>query len=325
MHVLVACLGIVVIAGTLVEIFETIVLPRRVTRLLRFTHLVFVAGWPPWQWLARRFRSRRDNVLSVFGPLALLVLLAGWTLGLIVGFALLQWAAGSNLHAAGQTALSFGDDLYFSASTFFTLGLGDIVPGDSTARALAMLEAGGGFGVLALVIGYLPALYQAFARRETAISLLDARAGSPPSAGELVRRYAVDGDWEGLIEYVQDWEKWEADLMESHLTYPMLSYFRSQHDNQSWLAALTTILDTCALIVAGLPDLPKRPVKLTFALGRHFAVDLAQVLHLPPQAPQEERLTAQQLAQLRAGLLEAGATVADEETMARHLGKFRDA
>jgi hypothetical protein len=324
MHVLAGLLGIVIIVGTLIELFETVILPRRVTRRFRLTRLVFIFGWAPWQRFARLFPSHREGILSVFGPLALLVLLVIWAGGLIVGFAVLQWSGGSYLRAAGQTSLGFGDDLYFSASTFLTLGLGDIVPRGGMARALAMLEAAGGFGVLALVIGYLPAIYQAFARREAAVSLLDARAGSPPSAAELVRRYAVDHDWEGLISYLQNWEAWAADLMESHLTYPMLSYFRSQHDNQSWLSALTTILDTCALLVAGLPEIHERPIKLTYAMGRHFAVDLSQVLRAPPRPPEVDRLSAQDLTRLRECLLETGQPVADEEEMARHLSMFRN-
>ncbi len=324
MHLLAGFLGVVLIAGTLVEIFETIVLPRRVTRRLRVTRLLYTAGWRPWQELARLFPGRREGILGVFGPLALLMLLTVWVLGLVIGFALLQWAAGSYLRYGAQTRLSLGDDLYFSASTFLTLGLGDIVPRGGLARPLAMLEAAGGFAVLALVIGYLPALYQAFARRELAVSLLDARAGSPPSASELIRRYGIDDDWDGLIDYIKNWEAWAADLMESHLTYPMLSYFRSQHDNQSWLAALTTILDTCALIVAGLPDLHHRPVKLTYAIGRHFAVDLAQVLRAPPRATDDERLTAQQLKLVCDGLAALGAAVAAEEAMARQLRAIRE-
>jgi voltage-gated potassium channel Kch len=323
MHLLAGILAIIVIGGTLLELFETMVLPRRVTRRLRVTRLIYLI-WIPWQRLARLFPKRREAILSVFGPFAILLLLIVWALGIVAGFALLQWAGGSSLRAGSQTDLSFGDSLYFSASTFLTLGLGDIVPRGGVARALAMLEAGGGFGVLALVIGYLPALYQAFARRETAVSLLDARAGSPPSAYELVRRYAQDDDWDGLISYLQEWEAWVADQMESHLSYPMISYFRSQHDNQSWLAAITTILDTCALIVAGFPDVRHRPAKLTYALGRHFVVDLSQVLRAPPVTLDVERLPASDLARLRDGLAQTGVTVADEEAMARLLSVFRD-
>jgi hypothetical protein len=238
-----------------------------------------------------------------------------------VGFALLHWAIGSDLSAPGRAHLGFGDDLYFSATTFLTLGLGDLapLPGAGTARALVALEAAGGFSVLALVIGYLPTLYQAFARRESAVSMLDARAGSPPSAGELVRRYLTEGTLEELIAYLQDCEAWAADLMESHLSYPALSYFRSQHDNQNWLAALTTILDTCALLLAAYPQTHRRPVKLTFALCRHFAVDLAQVLRTAPAPDQAGRLSESDLTGLRAILAGHSAELADDETMARRL------
>lgn len=324
MPILAGLLGTLIIIGTLVELFETIVLPRRVTRRFRMTRLIYRSVWVPAQQLLRVFPRRREAILSVLGPLSLLVLLASWIVGLVVGFALLHWAIGSDLSAAGQAHPGFGDDIYFSATTFLTLGLGDVAPRGGAARALVMLEAGGGFGVLALVIGYLPTLYQAFARRETAVSLLDARAGSPPSAGELVRRYARDGTWDELIAYLQDWEAWAADLMESHLSYPMLSSFRSQHDNQSWLAALTTILDTCALLIAGFPQKRQRPVKLTYAMCRHFAVDLAQVLRAAPLPPPSERLTDQDLARLRAILEESGLMPADDETLARHLRTIRD-
>ena len=324
--VLAGVLGALIVVGTLVELFETIVLPRRVTRRFRMTRAIYHAVWLPGGGLARLLPRRREGILSVLGPLSLIVLIVSWAVGLIVGFALLHWALGTELSAGSRMRLGFLDDIYFSATTFLTLGLGDIIPraGAAGARLLVMLEAGGGFAVLALVIGYLPALYQAFARRETAVSLLDARAGSPPSAGELVRRYTQEGTCEELSAYLQDWEAWAADLMESHLSYPMLSYFRSQHDNQSWLAALTTVLDTCALLIAAFPAKRQRPVKLTYAMCRHFAVDLAQVLRAPPEPPPYERLSAPDLMRLHAMLRESGLTPADEEALARKLGGIRD-
>lgn len=186
------------IIGTLVDLFDPIVLPRRVTRRFRMTRVIYRGVWMPGHQLARLFSRRREAILSVLGPLSLLVLLVSWVIGLVVGFALLQWAIGPDLSGVGQAHLGFLDDVYCSATTFCTVGLGDVAPraGAVAARALVMPEAGIGFGVLALVIGYLPPLYQAFARRKAAVSLLDARAGSPPSAGELVRRYTREGTWE---------------------------------------------------------------------------------------------------------------------------------
>src|SRR5947199_10335991 len=218
MNVLAGVLGAVAIVVVVVDVFETIVLPRRVTRRLGLARVLYRTTWGPWQRLARLFRSstRRKDFLSVYGPLSILLLLALWTVGLIAGFAALQWANGSALDAPGARS-GFGTDLYFSATTFLTLGLGDIVPRSGPARLLTTIEAAGGFSVLALVIGYLPTLYQAFARREVAVSLLDARAGSPPSASELLRRYVGAGLWDELNAYLGEWETWAAELMQSLL------------------------------------------------------------------------------------------------------------
>src|SRR5262249_37417715 len=132
---------------------------------------------------------------------------------------------------------------------FFTLGLGDVVPVTWIARMVMVAEAGIGFGFLAIVIGYLPVIYQAFSRREVIISMLDARAGSPPTALELLKRHIEDQRLEEIDSMLRDWEHWSAELLESHLSYPVLAFFRSQHDNQSWLSALTTVLDACALVM----------------------------------------------------------------------------
>jgi len=136
--------------------------------------------------------------------------------------------------------------------------------------------------MLAIVIGYLPVLYQAFSRREVNISLLDQRAGSPSSPAELLRRHNASGSADELNEFLSGWERWAAELMESHLSYPVLCYFRSQHDNQSWLSAMTTILDTCALVIVGKGGAQAWQARLTFAMARHAIVDIAQVFRTAP-------------------------------------------
>src|SRR5439155_3138978 len=164
--------------------------------------------------------GRRETYLSFYGPLSVLLLLAAWALSLILAFALVQWGLGSPLTTVdGGTLL---EHVYLSGETFFTLGLGDVAPTSRLARAIVVAEAGLGFGFLALVIGYVPVLYQAFSRREIEITLLDARAGSPPSAEALLRSHAGD-DLEELAELLDDWERWSAETMESHLSYPVLS------------------------------------------------------------------------------------------------------
>ncbi|HYA97285.1 MAG TPA: potassium channel family protein, partial [Methylomirabilota bacterium] len=220
----------------------------------------------------------------------------------------------------------FGTDLYLSGTNFFTIGLGDVVPRSTVARALTVLEGGMGLGFLAIVIGYLPVIYQGFSRRETNISLLDARAGTPPTAGELLRRHAYPQGLDALRSLLQDWERWSADIMESHLSYPVLAYFRSQHDNQSWLSALIAILDTCAVVMMGLEGACERQAELTFAIARHALVDLSQVFGSAPDsaaADRAGRLTSAELTRLRDVLAQHGMKVRDGADADRRLAELR--
>jgi hypothetical protein len=188
-------------------------------------------------------------------------------------------------------ASGFGLDLYASATTFFTLGLGDVVPQTPLARDLTALECGLGFAFLAVVIGYVPLISQAFSRREVSISMLDAREGSPPSAGRLLQRHFRSGGHE-FRELLRDWERWSAELLESHVSFAALCYFRSQHDDQSWVAALTTILDVCALLIARIDHDSQTAVRVTFAMARHAVVDLCSVFGLEPVKHTIDRLPA---------------------------------
>ena len=152
------------------------------------------------------------------------------------------------------------------------------------ARALIICESGMGLGLVALVIGYVPVLYQAFSRREVSVALLDARAGSPPTSTELLRRHAFEGGQEALTVLLAEWERWSAEILESHISYPLLCYYRSQHDNQSWLSALVAMLDSCALLISIMEGASARQAQLTFAMARHALIDLGHVFHLEAQA-----------------------------------------
>ncbi len=187
-----------------------------------------------------------------------------------------------------------------SGETIFTLGYGDITPDSFPGKFLAVVEAGLGFGFMAVIIGYLPVLYQSFSRREQTIALLDGRAGSPPTAAEFVRRLGVTGACGELERMLPEWELWCAELLESHLSFPVLGFYRSQHDNQSWLATLAMILDVSALLVITGGAEYRRRAELTFAMARHASVDLCLVLWLPPGENSVERLTANEAQQLLA-------------------------
>ncbi len=328
MAVMTAVLGLALILSVLYEAFETMLLPRRVPRAFRVTRLFYMQSWRLWTAMGGLITSprRRATFLSYFGPLSLLVLLSLWALGLIVGFALLHWSLGTPLDGAGADHPGFGLYAYLSGVTFFTLGYGDITPIGPLGRALAVLETGIGFGFLAVVIAYLPVLYQAFSRREVTISLFDARAGSPPTAGTLLARNARYGDQDLLAQLLAEWERWAAEVLESHISFPVLSFFRSQHDNQSWVAALTAILDASALVVSSVPGAVKNQAYLTFAMARHVAVDLCQSVSTPPIEPPEDRLPPARSSALRELLRGAGLELADgggaEERLAELRGMY---
>jgi hypothetical protein len=306
------------------DAFEAIILPRRVTRKFRLTRLFFKSTWHVWKFVMCLVPSRkkREALLGFYGPLSLLVLVGVWAVGLVLGFGLMQYGAGSAVVITGGQP-SFETDIYLSGTTFFTLGLGDVVPHSGLSRALVVTEAGFGFGFLAAVIGYLPFIYGSFSKREVDISLLDSRAGTPPTAGELLRRHSYPQGQNALRELLKDWELWSAELMESHLSYPVLAYFRSQHDNQSWIASLTAILDTCALVMVGIEGACEKQAELTFAIARHAVVDLSQVFGTAPAQLPQDRLPAEELRRLRDALAQHGLKLLDGENADRRLHELR--
>jgi len=316
--------GVAIFLIVLWDAFESIILPRRVTRRFRLARLFYKSTWHVWKFVMCLVpsRKRREALLGFYGPLSLLVLVGVWAVGLVLGFGLMQYGAGSAVVMTGGQP-SFETDIYLSGTTFFTLGLGDVVPHSGLARALVVTEAGFGFGFLAAVIGYLPFIYGSFSKREVDISLLDSRAGTPPTAGELLRRHSYPHGQDALRELLEDWELWSAELMESHLSYPVLAYFRSQHDNQSWIASLTAILDTCALVMVGIEGACEKQAELTFAIARHAVVDLSQVFGTAPASLLYDRLPAEQLRHIRDILAQHGLKLRDGDEADRRLTELR--
>src|SRR5580704_13828511 len=282
--------GLLCCLAVALDAFQTIILPRRPAGRFQITGIFFLATWAPWVAMAERAGNTkvREQIYSVYGPLSLLLLLLLWAILLISGFALFYFSMRSPFgdvmmgHSASAWA-QFGTDLYVSGTTLFTLGLGDVVPHSLFARALIIVESGVGHGFVGLVIGYLPVLYQAFSRREVNVALLDSRAGSPPNAAELFRRHAFEGGQEAITTLLAEWERWAAEILESHISYPILCYYRSQHDTQSWLSALVSILDTCSLLISVIEGPSSRQAQLTFVMARHAVIDLGSVFHVQEQ------------------------------------------
>jgi hypothetical protein len=316
-----ACVAVILIV--LVDGFESMVLPRRVNRPYRPAAFFYRNLWRLWRVVANRMGpgKSRDYFLSIFGPLSILLLIMAWVVALIVAFAVLYWSLSTPLAPEG-TPHDIRTYTYLSGGSFLTLGSGDVVARDPWGRLLTVAECGLGFGFMAVIIGYLPVLYGAFSRREVPIGLLDARAGSPPTAAELLLRLARANNLEAINPFLAEWEHWAAEVLESHLSFPVLPYYRSQHDNQSWLAGLTTVLDTCSFLIANVRNCSYQ-AELTFAMARHTLVDLCLVFYLPPVAPEPNRLPAEHLARLRELLEQAGVKVAQSAPIDARLAELR--
>jgi hypothetical protein len=315
--------GATVIVFTLAEFFVAFLLPRRVRHEPRVARMILVAGWRVWRFLARRLPARSgDTMLGFYGPVLLLFAIALWAVALIFGFALLQWAGGSHVVRGGGGG--FDDDLFFSAGGFLSASM-QLSPSTSLARVLFLAEAACGFGVLFVAIGYLPAIYQAFSRREVAVAQLAPRAGTPPTAGALLTRSGRRGGWPDLDLYLAEWEGWAAELMETHLSYPALAYFRSQHVDQNWLAALTSVLDACVFAIAAAPEKPEvEAAEITLAIGRHALADLSHVLRARPGRFDPPRLGSDDFAALWELAARSGLDLMAKEEVEPRLSELRD-
>jgi hypothetical protein len=328
-------LGIFLLAFVLLDAFQTIILPRRPVGRFRITSLFFLLTWFPWTVLVRLSPSRRvrEQMFSIYGPLALLLLFVVWASLLTVAYGFIYFGLGVTLidphHPIPMTVLQhLRSCLYFSGTTIFTLGMGDVQPVNEIARTVTVIEAGTGFGFFALVVGYVPVLYTAFSNREVSVALLDGRAGSPPTAGELLMRHNFAGGHAALTTLLGEWERWSATMLETHISYPILCYYRSQHDNQSWLAAVTAILDTCALLITTIEGPSTRQAQLTFAVARHTLVDLGHVFQLEEKEKtcsklDPIRLDDDEFAQLCSMLGDAGFSLCGDRESRNRLAAIR--
>ncbi len=280
----VAFIGIVLVLVTLLDAFEVVLLPRPARHRLRLNHYFYRRTWALWKYCAKRWPAgrRREDFLGIYGPLSMVLLFSLWALCLIGGFGLVQWSLQAGL--GGGESLPLTREMIVSGDAFFTLGYGDIVPRGLLTRVLVILEAGTGFGFIALGVGYLPVLYQHFATRDVQLIEFAARAGSPPTATALLCWHAAKGDLSSLDGWLRDWEHWAGELIESHSTYPMLAFYRSQHDGHSWLATLAVILDSCTLLIAVGDGGRILQAAATFAAARRVLDEISQSLDASPAA-----------------------------------------
>src|SRR5262245_16223877 len=303
-------LGLMLLSIALWDAFSTIVLPRTVSIVLRPARVVYHVGWRLWRVVGLWFSNRRTRqiFLTSFGPFSVFLLLGLWAVMILVSYALLHFGLKTQLNAP-ESQGGFGVFLYLSGTTFFTLGLGDVVPLNGLGRALVVAEVGTGIIFLAMIIGYLPLLDQAYAQREVGVQLLESRAGSPQSAGRLLGRFGRPESADVLATILQQAERWAAELSQSHIAHPTLVYYRSQHLDQSWVRSLTALLDSCALLIIGRTGVPSRQARATFRMAVRVAVDLAGLLGARSDCEASERLPPEDFPRLRAALDSWGLTL----------------
>jgi hypothetical protein len=269
-------LGIAVVLYILNDLFQSVVVPRPTPARYRLTRWVVRPGWRAWRAMGLRTRER-ERMLGAYAPLVVVVLLVLWLSGLVLGFGLIFYGLRAQLQPVPH---DFPTALYFAGTSVLTIGFGDLVATTGVARLLSLIAGGTGLGTIALAISFLFSLYGSFQRREILIVTLDARAGAPPSGVNLLETMAKLGMVDDLPRLFGEWETWAAEVLDSHLAYPVLAYFRSSHDNESWVSALGAVLDATTLVLTTVRDGPRGPAKMTFAMGTHLVEDLARFFRI---------------------------------------------
>ncbi len=315
--------GLLVLVGILLDVFLTVVVPRRAPLtgpLVRLSGYLIPGLWSVWRWIGLRQASadRREAILGSFGALMVMLLLVAWISGFVLGYGLLFDALRDQIR---PTPENLGASLYFAGTALLTLGFGDFVAMSALARILTLAAAATGLGVFATVITLLFTLYGSFQRREVAVVVLEAGAGAPPSGLTLLETYARAGIMADLSHVFRDWQAWAAEVLDSHLAYPILAYFRSSHDNDSWISSLGAVMDAATLVLTTIEDGPKAWAKLSRAVGGHCIEDLVLYFGLPVQP--EVGLERAEFDEARVRLQQAGFQLQDAEQSWANFSRLR--
>ncbi len=280
-QVLELVVGIVVLAAVSYDLFQSVVLPRPAISKIRLAPYVIRPFWRAWRWLGTRNSSveRRENWLAVYAPLSVFVLLGFWGLALTVGYGLIFDALRAQFRPVPG---DFGTSLYFSATTILPLSYGDILPSGVPARLVTLAESATGVALIAIVVTLLFSLYESFQRREEGVVSLDALAGAPPSGVAILESAAGHGLAGELSRTFDEWRQWSAAVLESHLAYPTLIYFRSSHDNEAWINSFGAVMDAATLVISTLADVPDGPARLMSKVGGHLVEDFSWYFRLRP-------------------------------------------
>ena len=273
-RVAIGLLGALLAAWILQDLVVSVVVPRPASARFRVSTAAYRLSWRPFVWLSR-FRkdpNRRERLLGSYAPVMVLLVLVAWVAGLVLAYGLILWSVREELRPEPQ---GIGTALYASAVSFLTIGFGDVVPVGPLARFIVVAEAATGLGTVALVISFLFSLYGNFQRREALVVTLDAFAGAPPSGVLLLETAQKLRSPALLAQTFDDWRRWSAEVLDSHLAYPNLNYFRSLHDNESWVSALGAVLDAATLVMTAVESETKGSALLMYGVGVHLVEDLS--------------------------------------------------
>ncbi len=284
-NALIIAIGILLIAATLNDAFQTVVVPRATGRRFRISFYYWRAMWHLWPRLAWRLFAaddgKREDFLAVYAPFMLVTMLAMWVALLIFGFGLVLWGIRSGISPPHET---FGAMLYFAGTSLLTIGFGDVVGRSGASRLVSLLAGLAGLSFLSIMTAFLFATFGSFQQRETFVVTVGARAGTPPSGVNLLAIAGYSLTHEDLPQLMLDAQRWAAAVMESHLAYPMLAYFRSSHDDQSWVGTLGTLLDAATVLMTTVDGVRDGQARIFYNVGRHATVDLSRYFRLDAAA-----------------------------------------
>ena len=266
--------GTVLLLVTFYDLFKSVVLPRPAINKFVLVRQLFFLSWNLWRWIGERISStgRREGWLATFAPIMVLVMFLVWAAFFVFGYALIVDGLRDQIH---PSPADFWESIYFSATTLMPLSYGDYLPTGFAMRVFTIAESATGIGVAALVITLLFSLYESFQRREELVVALDAMAGAPPSGVQILET-AADLNMRGeLVKTFDDWRAWMAAVLESHLAYPILFYFRSSHDNEAWLNSFGAVMDAVTLVMSTVDGESAGSARLTLTVGNHLIEDMA--------------------------------------------------
>jgi hypothetical protein len=311
--------GVVLIVLVVSDAISTLIVTQGRSSLWRPTRLWYTGTWRLTRAVVARVPARAgDFALNLYPALSLLGLLVLWLAGLVLGWALLYWGLGS--HVAG--ASDWGTILYYSGASLLTPAFG--TAHDAALRTLTLIETLTGLGTIALLISYLPALYGAYSRREARLLTLDDPQGGRLTPVRVIAMYASDQNLDLLYRFFADWEMWTAEVLESHVSYPMLALFRSQHAGQSWITALGVVTDSATLACACIAGAANREPYFLHRRGRPALAEIADRLHVPESPPAQSWLTFADFDIAWASLVDLGLPLRDKAEAWARLQELRE-